>query len=99
MSPNVITEQSLDGRYYVITASRALYEIVLDSDRPPVIIRFRARKDDVLLPGELVTGIRTIRFDVLTGDGFVCWWKEHLEAVASPAPPTSAPYAARPGCA
>lgn len=79
MSPNVITEQSLDGRCYVITASRALYEIDLDSYRPSVIIRFRARKDDVLLPRELLTGIGTLRFDVPTGDRVVCWWKTHPE--------------------
>ncbi len=74
-----LTEQSPAGTYYVVTHSRSVYKIVLDPDRQPQIIRYRAGGNISLHDGESLSGISAFRFDAVTGEGIVFWWKDPPE--------------------
>lgn len=82
-----LTEQSAAGTYYVITRSRSVYQIVLNPDRQPQIVRYPAAGNVALHDGEPLTGVSAFSFDAVTGEGIIFWWKERPEDRKNPEGP------------
>lgn len=73
-----LTEHSAPGSYFVITASRTIYQVdVVAGDSSPTITRY-PRANSLPLDGEPLTGVRSFFFDPTSGLGQIQWWKHNV---------------------
>lgn len=73
-----LTEHSAPGSYFVITASRTIYQVeVVAGDSSSTITRY-PRANSLLLDGEPLTGVRSFFFDPTSGLGQIQWWKQNV---------------------
>ena len=69
-----LTETSAAGRYVVVTATKSVYEVTIDSAGTPEVIR-RPLLAGLLLDGQPMTGVFRFVFDSRTGVGRILWSK------------------------
>lgn len=73
-----LTEHSAPGSYFVITASRTIYQVeVVAGDSSATVTRY-PRANSLLLDGEPLTGVRSFFFDPTSGLGQIQWWKQNV---------------------
>lgn len=70
-----LTERSTPGNYFVITASRTVYRVDIESDRAFLTVTRYPYANTLLLDGEPLTGVRAFHFDTDSGVGQIEWWK------------------------
>lgn len=72
-----LTEHSAPGSYFVITASRTIYQVEVLAGDSSSITRY-PRVNSLLLGGEPLTGVRSFFFDPTSGLGQIQWWKPNV---------------------
>lgn len=73
-----LTERSVPGDYFVVTASRTVYHVNVDDVRSPSTVTRYPYVNTLLLDGEPLTGVRSFFFDTVSGMGQIEWWKTNV---------------------